>query len=1615
MANQSDTKNVKYRFGHKDLDMNNYIHNLGINLQSYMDSKGWDDNRRSEFMNSYNQYLKGFEDQLANNTNRFSTDDAGAIIDNQGLLSEVDDDGIDPNGSQYYYNDKGERITTDDLNTMREKKRKKYNPFLANREVAKYFNIIGNALPEMKAKPEDTSNKFNLAKHGFISYWQGLNNPSGGKMDLRPYLDKDVFDKTTGKRARTNRANYLAGEIRNYLAQLKDYDFADTTFTDSNIYKQRLADAAKNLEYGNWDNNDIIALNQAGIGGDFQTAFFSEEENPNLTAEQKQNIEDKQKAEEEAKKKEEQQKAFKAYVDNEMSIYDANKYQYNQYNPFYTNRISRKFLNDDGTFNYKAYGDSIKIKGDSDNYYKNLVNNFLVNPFDSKNNGAALAIMLDNGYARKMENGTYYIPRQTDRQTRSALVYDPTTGKLHNTFIGDIASEWNSIVQQYKEANGLVDRADKYAKLQQGGTIQNQIVGNFDFDRMINDKRKERLEKEGTANTLNTSYHSGRTAEQEEAGNRKTFADATLENPDNGFSGTDLIRLGTIAADIVSMGAAFAPPGVGTVVSATTGIVSSMGTFFADAFEDGPDWGDVKSLGANLGMDFLGMIPGGGAASKGMKIAKNLGKYATRVIATVGALHTVANGDKIIASYSKLLDSPSELNVDDWRNISAGLGLITGGVTAGSRKYQKAKKEAANARPDNVAVEFVDKAGKKQTIAFAGEDAAAIRKAQSSGSMEDVKKVTTQKYENLRNLDISTNSDFGYRGFRKDGKWQIPVGAKDGKMKIYDIAVDKQGLYAKTKTFQDDQRISNIYTDQGANKKLLSSEVDAQIKADQQALIDPMIKGSKNIEQGLTHNKEYLTKFEESLKGNKTTLNGRTSADLIQHRKNINDEADWLKTNDIRNKLAQRDKYEVDIKDKQTQIDDLEAKIKAGDDTPANNAAKDQLIAERDAIIAQRDQFDTDNTGWQDWKQRVTTNDADVQNLGNLGTEISTVQALEQAITKDQERIAKLRKRISDVEAGKVRSKAYEDFKSKYVTGSGDDAVATFKSPSAFRDDIKQSFKELLKANGIIYKQGGSLNLSNVRKFQKAGKITNTSSTANWFSDMFQSKHMQDWLNTFNQDNYENFNNLQSSWKANLDATKYKPGVNPVEYNQGVYDRQGLWNATNTNSVISNLQNNGVITTRGNSGDNKEDNYQDGYFGEQEFLRHGGSKDSWIGHEQELKAFQDQLATKGLTYTLNPNGMYQLGLLNSSTPQTSPQTNPQRAINRPVSDAVEVDNNNTKNSKLELKAQLLSNPTLSYGLPRALAADRANRRMTDLAIASEKPFYQDPYEKSRSIMSGLDYEIQGQNAAGMLNNMASQPITSDLGKQLAAGFEATTKGIDYINAGKTKSNEIYRQNAELARQDMETSTKNRHDVAMQNRLAGLQTQQNKSKLEQAYQSRRFTIYDTLAQQLEHEAKQKQIDKQALTDKFAASDIHNAVQNNLKNYVKDLSPDEETVWNQVITGAVKVSDLTNDPVKYNAYLSAWKKASQVEQDQLRIYKGIPENSWTNVRTMVSSKQPFTPKLEKNGGKIAVAGIRAKTEEAKLFQKSIKESIDRNEKTLARVSKSLYNYIKASIVK
>ena len=186
-------KPIQYKFGDNEIGLKDYIHNLENNYSSYVNSRNWSEGQRNEFRQAYESYLGGLKDQLNNNTNRFSTDSAGSIHDSTGQLNNTDQD-------DSYYNNNGEKISAEDFESLRKRKKKNYNTFAANREVVSYMQKIGQALYEkMSKQPQNTSNKFDISKHGFLPSWTNIQNPGGGQKQLKLIMVTQIIllKKTT--------------------------------------------------------------------------------------------------------------------------------------------------------------------------------------------------------------------------------------------------------------------------------------------------------------------------------------------------------------------------------------------------------------------------------------------------------------------------------------------------------------------------------------------------------------------------------------------------------------------------------------------------------------------------------------------------------------------------------------------------------------------------------------------------------------------------------------------------------------------------------------------------------------------------------------------------------------------------------------------------------------------------------------------------------------------------------------------------------------------------------------------------------------------------------------------------------------------------------------------------------------------------------------------------------------------------------------------------------------------------------------------------------------------------------------------------------------------------
>lgn len=157
-------------------------------------------------------------------------------------------------------------------------------------------------------------------------------------------------------------------------------------------------------------------------------------------------------------------------------------------------------------------------------------------------------------------------------------------------------------------------------------------------------------------------------------------------NKSTALTAADALRFTTMAQDVASIIASFAP-GAGTAAAAGLG-VGAMGTdLVADIMDPAVTGGEVvKNLGMNAAFAALGMVPG----AKMSKVAKNIVKYAPKIITAVAGLG-IATDESTQKTFKKITDGKEKLNREDWRNLSHVLSLIAGTTRSARNSWDSRK------------------------------------------------------------------------------------------------------------------------------------------------------------------------------------------------------------------------------------------------------------------------------------------------------------------------------------------------------------------------------------------------------------------------------------------------------------------------------------------------------------------------------------------------------------------------------------------------------------------------------------------------------------------------------------------------------------------------------------------------------------------------------------------------------------------------------------------------------------------------------------------------------------------------------------------------------------
>lgn len=1572
---QKPKERVKYKFGQNDIDLTNYIHNLGTNVQSYLNSKNWNEGQKQEFMNAYNRYLTGLQDQLANNTNRFTTDDFGSIIDSTGALSNTDNDDIDPVGSEYYYDNKGNRITTDDFNLLKKRKQKNYNTFSANREVATYFNTIGNALKGMETPKEKVQDAFNLSKHGFLANWTTANNPAGGDFNLDPYLEKDAMDETTGKRGTSNRAAYLKEQIENYINNIGEYDFSSSPFKNRDTYTSRLRAAAQNLENG-YNSEDVIALNQAGIGNEFLSKFFATGAEKAPIKKPELELQAEQAAKEEDKYNRERDAFFAYYAAqnpfqstisghvtpsyNLQGTYNwlQGRYKFDAGNMDATKEAVKTYINFPELASIIRGGKKTNDKGDD------ITALHIANNLD-------LAAQSDLLTDKVGDTGYYVVPGSENYDNWSYIAYNPVTRQYQEQ-----SMLLNKELKK-KMAYAEYDRRHKGVQKHQLGGIAKYVEEN---------QKKAQKEAEKQRRIDEKVEETGKTREQVEAAERRPM--------EEGFSTIDKVRLGTAAADAAAAAAAFIP-GYGTVASGVLGIGSTLTNIGADIADESMSGWDVAGNALyGLGMDVVGLIPGLGTTGKAAKIVrvlKPVSKLAMRTLQAYGMIHSAD-------AFNKLMSNPSDMSVNDWRNLVTGLQAISG-----EARYKGGKRAVSRATTQRDVADVKTSTGRVATI-----------------SKEDLDKLRKTKGLKAQNKLFSelTGGQQLQREF-KDRKinWKKPWKSR--------LSSDSPEVSLRTESSflpKDNSWDARLF--RGMNRNTPQRKPQKKQQETQQPRFDRLRQLSSQT--GKLTPQEIATINRQRVKSGKGKLTEQEIQALNQRRQNrAGDGTDnSFQARLQRYKDAKREgkftSVEDDIKRAKDELAEATRQQRLAVPTgqgeivsPDANQARFIMGFSRAIPTVNPSRPPISNPPAIIPKQQVRIEQPQQSPFNydrirgglaraereRLGKDIGE-QRLQRAIEANPERSARLQ---SEEAHRNVRQafnlygapqykrpltgaayKAKQDMYNRLFNQRRYDVIEAFRNRELpHRQSNKKKKTSRDDRRTVKREDGGTLDLVRVRKFQNAGKFPE------WYSKLYKFQNLTGWNNSLNQ-------SLAGPSITNENAGHYRAG----DLNEA-YTKNNSY-TSNPNLVGQDLQSYYDSSFKGKSLDDYVSAYNAnaakirGYWDQERTYKQSGT-------QEHNRLFKNMFGNR----SDNSNNVWNIGYDSNLEDIVGSSTWLRRM------DRYEKEFDNLSDGEQNKSFFSNINPTIAYGLPRAVYADRMNRRITDLAKESVVPLLKDPFEVHRYTRSDLDAEMQGERNYANLRRLASGPITSDGSLQTATQLQAEVQGQEARTAGKEKSNQVQRQYDELAWQQEKENAANRHETATFNRAQQWGADQDKSKYEQAYLAKKFNIWDVFGQQLEYDARTKQKENKALADNFARSDIHNAISYAPNDYGANLTPDELTVWNKVLSGT-NPSSLSSQ--EFNSYKLAAQKVSRVKTEQLRQYYNVPNTRWSGK----TPSTPWSPTISKaisakNGAKIAVAGIEAKTADAERFQKQIKECIDRNEKAIDRLSKSLYGLIKASMIK
>lgn len=311
-----------------------------------------------------------------------------------------------------------------------------------------------------------------------------------------------------------------------------------------------------------------------------------------------------------------------------------------------------------------------------------------------------------------------------------------------------------------------------------------------------------------------------------------------------------------------------------------------------------------------------------------------------------------------------------------------------------------------------------------------------------------------------------------------------------------------------------------------------------------------------------------------------------------------------------------------------------------------------------------------------------------------------------------------------------------------------------------------------------------------------------------------------------------------------------------------------------------------------------------------------------------------------------------------------------------------------------------------YGTAAAI-----NNKMAERSLEVEKPFLQDISESHRNIYGDYRTQVEGEQAAAQLRNMASNPITSDGSLQQQMMLESQLKGQQFINQGNAQDEQMIKQTRETAWQQEKENQQLRNNVAMQNRQAMLMSEKNKAQIENTRDSAmQSMVIDPLLSSREQRLRNEAVEQQEAQDYYNEKMLPREVLNTFEL----TDPDEQKIrilWvNQgyeAVQNAIAAGTFTQEKVN-----SLSKKINDEILKRQMEYRGVSLNTTPND-PYAYWKGSQMPGLKK-GGTIYKAKLVKRTRDNDRASKSIESNKKIAARFLEKALDSLYTYKEIELI-